>query len=289
MKFSQNKFLLTFIILMSISVLLIGTNTVFGAPINMHEPQLPARTQIFDSDGYWEVGGKWIYDYQPPYADLINAQNNVTSFYNYLGTYGWAQRFNNGDGQVVQSDFYQWPYGTDYNSTSGIDSVDLLYFNGHGSLGNLKLQTADVSYLACEWGDTDLDWIMLDACYTLQGDEYDTTYGVKSSGRFANSLNGIRLICGAQTETNNAPPPCTGIQVAWDLIDSDGGGPDTAMAVLVSWFYGADVTNPNPYRFSIIGECWEYGSDYIWGQSTGPVNYTAPVDNNYAEWTWTCT
>jgi hypothetical protein len=40
--------------------------------------------------------------------------------------------------------------------------------------------------------------MLLMACNTLEDDDY--LYGLKTSGQFANSLYGIRIICGAATD-----------------------------------------------------------------------------------------
>lgn len=152
----------------------------------------------------------------------------------------------------------------------------------------------DVYYFGCEWGDTDLDWIILDACSTLQYDDYGRTGGMKTGGthesEFAKSLNGIRLICGAQNELNGNVDD-RGQAIADLLIDSDRGGADYAHSVYFSWFVGYDDTDEGwgDEILSILAEDWVYTGDYIWGQADGPYDYTASVDNYYYEYTFTCT
>lgn len=229
-----------------------------------------------DDDGVNEVAGYGVYEYNFA-GDLPNSVNNVAGFMGVMDDY-YTVRFNKTDDDVVQSDF---------ESNSGCDTADICYYSGHGEGGRLIFQNdfwpfwTDRTYWdEAHWGDVDLEWIMLRACYTL---ENDTTL-IKSTSEFANALNGARLICGAATTLSDT---LDGANVANRLVDSDGGGADIAQKVKSSWFYGCDQNQPSGKVLRVIGEGYFYGDDYIWGQGTGPYDYTYSVDNYYYEWSYT--
>jgi hypothetical protein len=138
-----------------------------------------------------------------------------------------------------------------------------------------------VSYGSMDLGDVDLEWIFFHACETLS----DDTEGVKTSGQFAQSLDGIRMICGADTSDYNC---ADGAGIANRLVDSDGGGADVAQTVKNSWFLGMDDYQPSGVTLRVIAEGYSWGNDYIWGQGTGPNSTSYSVDNYYSTWTYSC-
>jgi len=233
--------------------------------------------RVLAEDGYNEAGGYWVSDYAF-ISDLPSSQTNVEQFVNYLLYNGGSYyTFSVGDDDVTQDAF---------ESNNSVDTTDLAFFNGHGGDGYLILRwemfgNDRVVYDEVHWGDVDLDWIMLHSCDTLASDNT----GLKSTSKFAQGLNGMRLICGATTIMWNFTDD--GLHVAWRLIDSDAGGPDEALPVSVSWFLGIDDGNPSGVTLRILGEDSGCANDYIWGQG-GPYG-SSTVDNYFWYYDYTTT
>jgi hypothetical protein len=182
-----------------------------------------------DDDSTIEVGVYWVNNYENLYP-LTQPDDDATGFEDVLEGEGWDDAINQGNYSVTESDF---------EGNYGVETVDLGYFSGHGSTGYLNLiydpDPIDRIYGEnCTWGDGDLEWIMLQACNTLNDD--DDSVGLKENGEFAQALNGIRIICGA--ETVMIKDDDAGSDVAGYLVDSDGGGADVAYMVVDSWFLG---------------------------------------------------
>lgn len=254
-------------ILMAISLLAISTGTSVLA---------------YDSedDNTIEVGVYWVNDYENLYP-LTQPDDDATGFEDVLEGEGWDDAINQGNYSVTESDF---------EGNYGVETVDLGYFSGHGGTGffNLIYDPYPVDRVYgenCTWGDNDLEWIMLQACNTLNDD--DAASGEKADGEFAQALNGIRIICGA--ETVMIKDDYAGSDVAGYLVDNDGGGPDIAYMVVDSWFLGSDIAQDSTITIRAIGET--YGildQDYIWGQASGPWYMAYTVDAYYYSFTYNC-
>ena len=141
--------------------------------------------------------------------------------------------------------------------------------------------------LEAKWGDTDLEWILLEACGSLT---YDVPTGSgsqnKTAGYWATALQGSDIICGAVTDMFSHEDDDNGYHVARRLIGAEGG---TVHTVMSAWFLGCDVHQPPPVKLAVISENSGCLLDYIWGQGSGP-NYPdgPPVDNQYSWVRYTC-
>jgi hypothetical protein len=147
---------------------------------------LTPSNSLTDDDNDYEVGIEWVgwYDTQEnlwyPYAC-------TRQFKETLAADGWDPVLERGESEAWEEDFkcrYEVGGGTDYER---IDSVDFAYFAGHGGPGGILLNNDehDEAFFYVErayWGggfggyrlseEGDLEWIVLDACETLQYDEY---------------------------------------------------------------------------------------------------------------------
>ena len=116
----------------------------------------------------------------------------------------WLGTFDYGDEWAWEEDFKtQSQGGTDYMYA---DAVDLVYFAGRGEiyLGGYPVRICfnnehDDYYLypwEAAWGDQDLEWIFIEACWVLY---HDGPPGCrrKSEIDWAQALQGAHLICGA--------------------------------------------------------------------------------------------
>jgi hypothetical protein len=238
-----------------------------------------------DDDNTIEARVYWVCDYifDLIYPDLNYPDDCAASFSTMLANEGWTTGTNEGDDDVTQSDL---------ESDYGVETVDLGVFAGHGNIGSLILQndflgTDEASYGDCSWGDGDLEWMLLMACNCLEYD--DDASGLKTNGQFANSLDGIRIICGSHTTYSMIST--SGYEITERLTDYDtGGGTDDAQMVVDAWFGGSDIANVSGRVLRAIGET--YGildNDYIWGQETGPYSSSFTVDDYYYSFSYNCT
>lgn len=141
-------------------------------------------------------------------------------------------------------------------------------YSGHGSTDKLDVSTVTekVYHNEAEWGDYDLEWIGLDCCLAGTSD-------------FSSSFNGAHLILGFSTTAYDSD---LGSHWADYLVDS--GANDIAYTVKNSWFYGADIDQPNGKIGKVMGETSSCGNDYIWGQGT--VIADPSVDGSFTSWTY---
>ncbi|MDD2252375.1 MAG: DUF6345 domain-containing protein [Dehalococcoidales bacterium] len=230
---------------------------------------------LLAEDAY-EAAGYWVEEYDwgwPPVLDLDYTEEDTQEFLDYLeNSGGYLINIKGDESPVAQIDFT-------YNSRA--DSHDIFWFDGHGGAGHILLANLEkVEYDEVSWGDYDLEWIMLHACETLADD--DT--GTKSTGKFAQALNGARLICGSVTSLISHPTDS--YYVAGYMIDDDGGGADVAYTVLLSWFLGLDIHYDDGTVLRVIGEDNYCSLDYLWGQG-GPYGNTQ-IDSSFSYWTYTC-
>jgi len=138
-----------------------------------------------------EVGVEWVSDFPGEEHDRLS-DLAPEDFYVGLGNLGWTQRFDHGYGyshQIYQDDVYSASErhfekpengGWDYNY---IDAVDFAWFQDHGD-ENCIVFASDtdgdgeyggaVYWHEAEWGDGDLEWIVLSACEVLS-DKYSTS------------------------------------------------------------------------------------------------------------------
>jgi hypothetical protein len=177
----------------------------------------------YDKVGDYKVGVMWVNDYSkiPGKDNLSNRNLSAEGFYNEIKNLpNWKGGFNHGDFDVWEYQFTSSKQlGLDWIQ---IDSVDFAYFAGHGCGSIPQHNTGDCFTLGTgyaknpkkgkyfvestpnvrevEWGDQDLEWIVLDCCSALAdlGDE-----GVKYSvyerwGNF-DVMHGLHHILGFKT------------------------------------------------------------------------------------------
>lgn len=254
------RFLVSTLLLMSISIIGVGVAYAYDE----------------DDDGDIEVGGVYNEDYYNNilYDDVDIAEQTTTDFIDTLVDASWQENFNYAD---VDDEA---PF--ENNSDSGADGVDIFWYTGHGGPGHITLVNDwwplpnVVSYDEVNWGDSDLEWVMLYACETLQNDHGPTNNYIKSNGEFAQSLNGVHVICGAYTSMEGTNPN-GGYYVAYLLVN----GYDIDAA----WFTGCDLTQSSSVTLMTIFEHGGYLSDHIWGEGTV---YDYDVDGSYGSNDYTC-
>jgi len=136
--------------------------------------------QAADDANNREVGVEWVQNYGPcGIGNLGSTRADAESFYNALGNRGWTKSFNWGDGNAWESDFEK--EGVGGSDISYADNVDFAYFSGHGSRDSVWFGTPHdgngaipcrVHTSEASWGETDLEWLVLSVCLTLQFDNW---------------------------------------------------------------------------------------------------------------------
>ena len=140
---------------------------------------------VHADDSNEREGGGWsIEKYHGNGDDLVGkgVNANVDQFYKKMGQYGWSKTLRWKDDWAWESDFEDSTRGGyDYVEA---DSVDLVYFCGHGYQNGILFgtnrNTIKYNYAAAnvevKWGDQDMEWIVLDSCHVLQYKSSDGRY-----------------------------------------------------------------------------------------------------------------
>ena|GEM_PF-1973032 len=150
-----------------------------------------------------EVGVEWqsAYGTYDTYPTLNTSDECAGGFYTNLGTTSqlWFPNFNNGD---LFSKEDHWDSAGD---SSYADSVDFAFWCGHGTtesetpralrffvdLVEGQRQAPDkLEWTEVDWGDTDLDWVVLNTCRFLKGNDTE----------LKQMASGVHLICGYTTD-----------------------------------------------------------------------------------------
>jgi len=263
-----------------VALLLMSTLTV-ALVLNLRLIR-PVYAVVSDDDNYFEYGVEWINDYPWPTSDLSSRDDSAQGLKNKLESKCW-DGFEYSDSSAWESDF-------DDNEGSYVDTKDIVLFSGHGSKAwdwtywkdtqsayfpgyhdDRHLLPGDVK---SSWGDKDLEWLAFDACEVT-----------KSRDEWAAAMKGIHLILGFKTVCYDGGTPIIKLGYWWaDGMVSDGPA-DAAKKVKDAWVWGAIQCESGYGVISrVLGEEWNCGNDYLWGQGTGPVYDDAPVDSYYYYW-----
>jgi hypothetical protein len=226
-----------------------------------------AGTKDNRDSSYPTVGVEWGNAYSYPSAQLYWSDETATNFYDLLGNAGWKQMFNYGDMAAQEEHF------TVANDRYYIDGVDFAFYAGHGEDYAINLPTYRFAWFSnCEWGDNDLEWIILHGCHTTQ-----TPSNFKSFIHPA--MNGVHLVCGYSSEGYDSEYGHTGAFVAGRLLSGSGS------TVKDAWKFGIDDDFGAPITVRVIGENEAMGNEKIYG--FGPVS-DPPVDQYYEVWNHDC-
>ncbi|MFA5783967.1 MAG: DUF6345 domain-containing protein, partial [Phycisphaerae bacterium] len=231
-------------------------------------------TKDYDSEGTeltWM--SQWVSNYKD--SPLPNAGPQVRGCTDALTAIGWdGSEFYNDDARAKRMrGLPTWNEENKY-----MDTHDFTIYNGHGNpdcitfLGPWYDSDLDVwetvdALGTGTWGDKDAEWVALKTCLALSNPDY-----------WAASMDGLHLICGFHT--NAESDPCFGKVFADFMIQNT--ADDRPFSIRQSWFLAGDMTHRNDKSQRVIGEVWENGDDYLWGQ--GPVSADPSPTNTYVSW-----
>jgi hypothetical protein len=145
-----------------------------------------------------EIGVEWQGEYATydTSATLNTADDFTDGVYDHMGDANlvWAKEFNNGN---LNSKEGHWDSGGD---SSWADAVDFAVWCGHGHrvpaegymrffvdlVGGVKQPANQLFWSEIDWGDLDVDWVILNTCNQLNGTDAELKV----------MANGVHLICG---------------------------------------------------------------------------------------------
>ena len=166
------------------------------------------------------------------YPTLNCSDECAGGFYSNLGTTTqvWFRNFNNGD---LLSKEDHWDSAGD---SSVADSVDFAFWCGHGTaesetpralrffvdlVAGEKQAPGKLEWTEVDWGDTDLDWVVLNTCRFLKGNDTE----------LKQMASGVHLICGYTTDMTIY---CNAGDYFADRLD------DSGKTIKQAWFDQAD-------------------------------------------------
>ncbi len=185
---------------------------------------LPGVARAGDID----VGVEWINKFPDNSGcdTLYHRDECAERFYDEFTSHGWTGRFCNGNDDAWEE---HWKEGSSGGTDSSyVDRCDIALVATHGNSGgfafNARHDDQTLSYRDAQWGDdTDLEWIVLDACGCLeQGDHV----------QWHDAYHGLHTICGF--DTNAHDKKTRGEKLAEKLFDD--------YTVVQAWWYASEVT-----------------------------------------------
>ncbi|MGL4650758.1 MAG: DUF6345 domain-containing protein, partial [Caldilineaceae bacterium] len=222
----------------------------------------------FDDGGAWEVGLEGS-------AGNLPAATAAERAGMWFWLNGWfVRRFNYNEALAWEEDFKRAALGGTENNY--LDSVDLMFYVGHGSPGQFTFDNAshDDSALSssndCDtaWGDRDNEWLALTSCQVLAD---------SALGNLAQCMNKQHLILGFVTNAS-AHNNVSDTQ-AYHFSRYMRSGYNMTQ----SWFKACDVADRNRTVRVIAEETACYNDNPYFGSVC-----TDFVDNDYYWWTHAC-
>jgi len=218
---------------------------------------------------------EWINDYPGEEDDLDHCDEDAEGlrdqlewdYSGYMNDSAWEEDFKISSRGGKEYDF--------------VDQDDFAYFSGHGSKqGDRRTANFSTNHddehlrpADCEdgWGDQNLEWVAFNACKIM-----------KDSAYWASCMDGLHLILGWETDSYDVD---LGTPFGANMVKD--GDSDTALKIKQSWFQAADDSNPEDLIAVVIGETYEMGDDYVWGEGT--VGDDPAPDEYHYRWEHTTT
>lgn len=221
----------------------------------------------FTGCGKKEVGVEWINICNPCGNSDLGCRDDVAEdFYDILRANGYEGLFNFGDASAWESDFKE------PNDQYYVDAADIVLHADHGNhcrfaFGNTSHDDCRLWASEAQWGNQDLEWIILDDCSVLPRDFGWTCW----TGAF----QGLHLIASFDTGAHDS---CSrGEHLANKLVDG--------WTVVQAWFYACEQTEGSSTYAAVVGAVKDGDNpyhDHIWG--FGSVS-SDPFPPDY--WWWT--
>lgn len=207
------------------------------------------------ASAYYYCCAEWVNNYPPP-SDLEHNDENAQGFYYQLGgDSSWWGDFIYGNSQALErhwKDPSKPGNGIDYIYT---DDTHFAFFSGHGAPEGFAFSSSQddtfLSYSDALWGNTQMDWVTIDACTVLRENSHTNWYS---------AFGGLHSMTGFHTECHDVSD--RGSNFVHRMV-----GTWTTQPIITAWFIAAKDTEPSTtYAAALAREgCW---SDYVYGHGS---------------------
>lgn len=226
-------------------------------------------------NGEREVAAYWQDYYDSSEGNLPNAQANVQGFYNTLRYHNWGifglPRWCNFSGHncYIWSNSAVWEDDFVDNDNSYIDTVDLVFYEGHGWPGGFTVRPPDDYYVEWwevqnRWGNVDLEYMMLLSCSVLADSNRANWYG---------AFAGLHLLAGFANTAYDVNG--FGTKLATDIV--------WGYSYKDAWFRACDTHQPSGVTARILAE--EY-ANYSESAYYSPYDFGVDPPKNGVYWWW---
>lgn len=245
-----------------------------------------------DDSNDTEVGVEWVSDYEDSgSSDLYWAPEIAEGFYYSLGGHGWTQRFDYGHGPDMYGDpnytaserhFEKSEVGG--SDSSYVDAVDFAWYCGHGYKNELYFGFNDdgdniegtrlgVYWDEAEWGDGDLEWIVLHTCDVLY-DDPASGWDVFDHWGWP-VFRGLHAILGFKTATYGGTSGYDFVNYMTDERDP--------YPITEAWYLETKAHQDSSVWAAYLAE-WHCESDYLPGHGTVGPDVNPPITLVYMYW-----
>lgn len=211
---------------------------------------------------------EWVNDYSSPYQ-LEHNDENAQGFYNELTSMiPWWGRHIYGNSQAQERHWKDPSKSGNGVDSTYADNAQFAFFSGHGSpegfLFSTSLDDTLLSYSDALWGNTQMDWITLDACRVLRDDCYTNWYS---------AFGGLHSMTGFDTKCSDVTDRGSNFARRLD-------GTWTTQSIITAWFMAAKDTEPSDRYAAALARdgCW---SDYIYGHGSQGTPGTSFLYSTY--------
>ena len=242
----------------------------------------PAATDDLDeadataawSHGGHEVAAYYMSDYGGS-GNLPNSQSNVTGFYNTLRYHPWTvyglPRWCNFSGHdcFIYGNASAWEDDWVDNNNNYIDSVDVVFYEGHGWPGGFTMRAPDDKYVQHGevqglWGNVDLEWMFLLSGSVIADSSRANWYG---------AMDRMHGIAGFRNTAYDVKG--FGSAVAEEIV--------FGYSYKDAWFKACDTKQPGGVQAQIIVE-----DNHFWNESAYTVYPDANHDGSWWYWWKSC-
>jgi len=243
-------------------------------------------TPLYAQSGF-ECGTEWI----GPSQGLGGSPGNKQGFIDQCIAAGWSVIFDWGEASAWESDWRA-------NDDAYVDNADLVFYTGHASQSGWVLNPPADTFLhhtevnvatIDQWGDTDVEWIVIAACGPHQSTHF-TTNTTNAFDRWRGVFDGLHVMLGYGAVTyDNTSEGRRFMELSragWNVVDawfrtaweiqpsSNGYGPPNGPTIFATAMYAHNGDH-----------CARY--EHLWGMGTTCADVVGATQQRYLLWSGT--